>query len=40
MYIYNYIAGPIIIELLCSEKGVSAGALQALDDPLVVQTKI
>ena len=32
--------GPLIIESLRAKKGVSKGGLRALDDPLVVQTKI
>ena len=32
--------GPLIIELLRVKKRVSTGALGALDDPRVVQTKI
>ena len=32
--------GPLIIESLRAKKRVSTGALRALDDPLVVQTKI
>ena len=32
--------GPLIIESFWAEKQVSTGALEALDDPLVVQTKI
>ena len=31
--------GPLIIESLWAKKRVSTGALRALDDPLVVQTK-
>ena len=33
-------AGPLIIESPWVEKRVSTGALGALDDPLVVQTKV
>ena len=33
-------AGPLIIESSRAKKRVSTGALRALDDPLVVQTKI
>ena len=33
-------AEPLIIELLWAKKRVSTAALPALDDPLVVQTKI
>ena len=32
--------GPLIIESFQAKKRVSTGALGALDDPLVVQTKI
>ena len=32
--------GPLTIESLWAKKRVSTGALRALDDPLVVQTKI
>ena len=32
--------GPLIIESLWAKKRVSTGALEALDDPLVVQMKI
>ena len=32
--------GPLIIESLWAKKRVSTGALRALDDPVVVQTKI
>ena len=32
--------GPLIIESLWARKWVSTGALEALDDPLVVQMKI
>ena len=32
--------GPLIIESFWAKKRVSTGALGALDDPLVVQTKI
>ena len=31
--------GPLIIESFWAKKRVSTGALEALDDPLVVQTK-
>ena len=32
--------GPLIIESFGAKKRVSTGALEALDDPIVVQTKI
>ena len=35
----QHIVGPLIIESLWAKKRVSAGALRALDDPLVVETK-
>ena len=35
-----YTVGPLIIESLWAKKRVSTGALGALDDSLVVQTKI
>ena len=37
---YSDTVGPLIIESLWTKKRVSTGALGALDDPLVVQTKI
>ena len=37
---YVNTVGPLIIESLRAKKRVSTGALRALDDPLVVQTKI
>ena len=37
---FPYTVGPLIIESLWEEKRVSTGALRALDDPVVVQTKI
>ena len=36
----QHIVGPLIIESFWAEKRVSTGALEALDDPLVVQAKI
>ena len=36
----SYTAGPLIIESFQAKKRVSTGALGALDDPLMVQTKI
>ena len=36
----QYTVGPLVIESLWAKKIVSTGALGALDDPLVVQTKI
>ena len=36
----NYTVGPLIIELFWARKRVSIGALRALDNPLVVQTKL
>ena len=38
--VYLCTVGPLIIESLRAKKRVSTGALRALDDPLVVQTKI
>ena len=35
----TYTVGPLIIESFWAKKRVSTGALEALDDPLVVQTK-
>ena len=35
-----FTVGPLIIESLWAKKRVSTGALGALDNPLVVQTKI
>ena len=34
-----YTVGPLIIESLWAKNGVSTGALEALDNPLVVQKK-
>ena len=36
----QHTVGPLIIESFWAEKRVSTGALGALDDPLVVKTKI
>ena len=38
--IYAHTVGPLIIESLWTKNQVSTGALGALDDPFVVQTKI
>ena len=35
-----YTVGPVIIESFWAQKRVSTGALEALDEALVVQTKI
>ena len=40
VYLYICTLGPLIIESFGAEKQVSTGALRALDNPLVVQTKI
>ena len=37
--VLSYTVGPLIIESFWAKKPVSTGALEALDDPLVVQTK-